>query len=636
MLRRVSTVTPLEREVELAAIAALVEDASQGRGGLWFLEGPPGMGKSTLLEHAAELARDHGLAVLRARGHELERAFGWGVARSLFEASVDEELLSGPAAPARTVFNPGEASDSDGGGFAILHALYWLAARLAEREPLLLAVDDAHWADEPSLRFLVYLAGRLTDQPIAVLVATRVGERGEAGLLEQLGADPVARVRLLEPLGAAAVAALVRARLPDATDGFCRRCLELTAGNPLQVRELLLAIEQLETPDGEESLGQAAELAARSLGRSVLRRLGALSPDAQSLARAVAVFEDDAPVQMAAALATIPAADALAAAEELGRADVLRAGDPLGFTHPLVRAAIYGRLPLAEREQIHRRAARLLAERGAPETVISNTGNLADLYVVGSPGNDSIRVGRLGDVNFGADGDVDVSVSNGTRSVEVKGGAGSDVITGQGNGNVVGPATVPLRLFGDDGFDFITGGNGKDNIDGGDKRDILESRDHNQIDRLRGGFGVDEAFVDQFDTVVESIETVHRGEPVGQLRLAPRVLEAEAGMISRLKMSWKHPKAWRDLRKVELSLFRGEKAVGMINARPAGGRLSENGVVDLMAGSKLGHHGKWVTAKLAMRLPKSLAGEDLRVDVTATDSSGRKQVERGAGTIRVR
>ena len=361
--------TPLERDVELAAITALVEDASSGRGGLWFLEGPPGMGKSRLLDHAAQLARDDGLGVLRARGHELERAFAWGVARSLLEASIDEELLSGPAAPARAVFIPGE--DSEGGGFAILHALYWLTVRLAERAPLLLAVDDAHWADEPSLRFLVYLAGRLADQPIAVLVATRVGERGEAGLLEQLGADPVARVRVLEPLGAAAVAALVRARLPDATDGFCLRCLELTAGNPLQVRELLLAIEHVETPDDEESLARAAELAARSLGRSVLRRLGALSPEAQSLARAVAVLEDDAPVQMAAALATIPATDALTAAEELGRADVLRAGDPLGFTHPLVRAAIYGRLPLAEREQIPRRAARLLADGGAPEQQVS-------------------------------------------------------------------------------------------------------------------------------------------------------------------------------------------------------------------------------------------------------------------------
>ena len=61
-------------------------------------------------------------------------------------------------------------------GFAILHALYWLVARMAERGPLLVAVDDAQWADEPSLRFLLYLAGRLSEHPIAILVGARAGE----------------------------------------------------------------------------------------------------------------------------------------------------------------------------------------------------------------------------------------------------------------------------------------------------------------------------------------------------------------------------------------------------------------------------------------------------------------------------
>ena len=100
-------------------------------------------------------------------------------------------------------------------------------------------------------------------------------------------------------------------------------------------------------------------------------------------------------------------------------------------------------------------------------------------------------------------------------------------------------------------------------------------------------------------------------------------------------MSWQHPKAWRELRKVQLTVYRGKKAVGTVTARPARGRLSSTGAVDLMSGSKLGHHGKWVTSKLAMRLPRSLAGKTLRVDVMAVDRRGHKQVERDAGTIRV-
>ena len=111
--------------------------------------------------------------------------------------------------------------------------------KLAERSPLLLVVDDAQWVDEPSLRFLAYLHGRLRDQPIALLVAARTGEPGEGGLLVELTGDPAAIVCEPAPLGTAAVAALVRERVPDAADEFCARCAELTAGNPLGVRELV-------------------------------------------------------------------------------------------------------------------------------------------------------------------------------------------------------------------------------------------------------------------------------------------------------------------------------------------------------------------------------------------------------------
>ena len=273
-------------------------------------------------------------------------------------------LLAGPAAPARLVFDAARARGRPAAepGFAILHALYWLVVRLAERGPLLLVVDDAQWADEPSLRFLVYLAGRLTDQPIAVLVGGPRGRAGEGELLRQLAGEPAARVCTLPSLGAAAVAELVRGRLPEADDELCRRCFELTGGQPVAAaraaRRRSSSRRRRPTP---RALAAAAEVAARSLARSVLRRLEALSADAQALARGVAVFEDDAPLHLAAALTGLSAAEALAAADELARADVLRPGDPLGFTHPLVRAAVYGGLPFGERALTHRRAARLLS-----------------------------------------------------------------------------------------------------------------------------------------------------------------------------------------------------------------------------------------------------------------------------------
>src|SRR5215207_9377375 len=121
----------LERDAEFGLLTDLVHDVAAGGGRLLLLEAPAGLGKSTLLEHGASMGRAAGLLVLRSRGHQLERTFAWGVARSLFEALLlglpqqqRAMLLDGPAAPARQVFDDsGEqyGQQSPDAGFAILH-----------------------------------------------------------------------------------------------------------------------------------------------------------------------------------------------------------------------------------------------------------------------------------------------------------------------------------------------------------------------------------------------------------------------------------------------------------------------------------------------------------------------------------
>ena len=356
MLRGMSTaVEPLlERGGELAAVEALLAGARGGRGRALLLEAPAGFGKTALAVRAVEAA--DGFVVLRASGHELERGLGWGVARSLFEPWVLDHPVEGPARP---LFDPATPAAEPGAevGFGILHGLYRLALRAAEQEPLLLVVDDLHWADEPSLRFLIYLAGRITERKIAVLAASR---RGAGGLVAQLATR--AEVRELGPLGQDAVTELVRRRFPRADDRCCVRCFELTRGNPLHARELLAAIAQ----DGGSDLRAAADRAARSLSRSVVLRLGALPAEAQALARALAVLDGEVPLHLAAELAELEPEAAHVAAEQLARADLVNAGDPCGFVHPLLRSAVYGALPAAEQGAAHRRAARLLAAQGAP------------------------------------------------------------------------------------------------------------------------------------------------------------------------------------------------------------------------------------------------------------------------------
>ena len=157
----------LEREDELAALEELVEGARGGEGRLVVLEGAAGIGKTRLLQAARALARPRGLRVLTARGTELERDFPFALVRQLLEPALhgvepseQDDLLAGAVRPAAPVVGvePGDGETSAPGGladpsFATLNALYWLTSNLAESAPTLLAVDDAHWSDKPSLRF---------------------------------------------------------------------------------------------------------------------------------------------------------------------------------------------------------------------------------------------------------------------------------------------------------------------------------------------------------------------------------------------------------------------------------------------------------------------------------------------------
>jgi AAA ATPase domain len=272
-------VTPpvlFERDAEVEVIVDLVWAVGRGSGAVVLVEAAAGLGKSVLLDHAAGSAAGAGLLVLRARGHQLERAFGWGVVRSLFEGLLRggvfglAGLLDGPVALARAVLLDGQGA-RDGpaigdGGFEILHALYWLVVRLGERRPLVLVVDDAHWADVPSLRFLAHLQARISDRPVGVVVGARPPDRDADRVLGVLATDPGTRLLRLRSLSVEAVEQLVRVRWPAAPAEFCRHCGELTAGNPLQLGELLRAVEARGGPPEVGGLGEVAAAAARFTG----------------------------------------------------------------------------------------------------------------------------------------------------------------------------------------------------------------------------------------------------------------------------------------------------------------------------------------------------------------------------------
>jgi DNA-binding CsgD family transcriptional regulator len=343
----------LERDAELAVLAQVARDAR----GAVLVEGPPGIGKSALLRAAA--AQVAGASVLTARGTELEVDLAFGAVRQLLGPAVHRlddaaarEALAGPAALAAVALGL-RAHDVAGTLADPLYGLFWLTANLAERAPLVLVVDDLHWLDAESDRYVAYLAARLDDLPVALLAGARPGEPGGAAAALEALRD-VAAVVQPQPLSREASGAVVgdAARAAEA-----RRA---TGGNPLLLIELA---RELRHAPGDVAID---ELSAHGVGRSVLRRVRRISPAAAALAGAVSLFPSGATLADAASAAELDAADAAAAADGLVDAQVLAPIEGrLEFLHPLMRRAVHDEMPSFARRAGHARAARALIARGA-------------------------------------------------------------------------------------------------------------------------------------------------------------------------------------------------------------------------------------------------------------------------------
>lgn len=364
----------LERERELSTLREAIAGVAEGRPGLIAIEGPAGIGKTRLLAEGGRLARDAGARVLAARGGELEQELAFGVVRQLFEQELitaDSPSLGGAVGPAREILDRAARTEGDGtedASFAILHALYWLTVNLAAGAPLVLAVDDVHWCDEPSLRFFGYLVRRLEGLSVTLIFTLRPREgRGQIALLAELVDDPLAVSLHPSPLSFEATQRLVSERLfRDAHEAFATACHTATGGNPLLLVQLLKTLDAEGVRPDEGHVSAVYDLGPRALSRAVLVRLARLPGDAAQLARAAAVLGYEAELPLVAEAAGLKEDAAAAAASALVAAEIIGDQRRIDFMHPLVGAAIYEDIPTHERSAAHEQAARLLRERGRP------------------------------------------------------------------------------------------------------------------------------------------------------------------------------------------------------------------------------------------------------------------------------
>lgn len=351
----------LERERELGRIEAALASATAGEGRAVVIEGRAGIGKTRLLQETHALAKGRGFGRARAFGDALEEALPWGVVRQLVESLFSrhgEEVLDAAAG------DPSEAELA-----RTLHALWWVAVDLSAARPLLITVDDAHWADPSSLRFLVYLSRRIADLPIALVVATRPPAE-HTGPLALLSVSRQAERVLPKGLSPEALAELVAARGVPPAWAVVTALHEASGGNPFLVGVLADELDVLGLPlDRGTTANKVGKLGPSTVFHAVL---GRVPREAVALAGAVAILGTGGAPWRAGALAKLDAAGLSAAVEALISANVFTAdGDHLVFVHPVVREAVLAELGPIDRAALHAASAKALYAAKAPEDRIA-------------------------------------------------------------------------------------------------------------------------------------------------------------------------------------------------------------------------------------------------------------------------
>ena len=343
----------LGREREQKVLGGLLQDAREGRSAVLAIAGEPGIGKSALLAFAHEQA--HGMNVLRARGVQSEAHIPFaGLFEVLRPALACMDQIPAPQAAAlesALALRPAAAGQDR---FAIGAGTLSLLAAYTEVAPVAVLLDDVHWLDGSSADALLFAIRRLIADPVAVLLTVR---EGEPSLLDGAGLETLR----LTGLDRAAAAELLRQAGEPVSDELASRLQSETAGNPLALLELGRDRSWLDSVSLDAPLATGTSVADAYVQR--FRSLPQRARDVLILAAASDSGEMPTLARAAASLGLD--VDDLVAAEAVALITVRDAR--VEFRHPLVRSAVYGDAPAAQRRAAHRSLADALPDSEADQ-----------------------------------------------------------------------------------------------------------------------------------------------------------------------------------------------------------------------------------------------------------------------------
>ena len=365
----------LERDGVVASAAELVSRVGSGGAGALFLVGEAGLGKTSVIGQACQYAAEAGLTVGVGRGHPMESGLPFGVLVQAFDGVGGRGLLGDDAVDSRS------AADWPTRYYQVLR---WLRYGAGGR--MLLAIDDLHWADTDSVALLSFLCRRMDQVPFGLIASLRPWPARAYDTAAQLVHEGHGNVFRLLPLTEESAGSLLQVRLGGQVPAEARRrAFELSAGNPLLLEQLAVAVGK------GTNVPAAVDISLAASGQGVLlSRFAGLADAGMRCAQAAAVLGSGFLPAVAAEVAGLEGTDADTAIEALARAGLIeqRLGAAAEFVHPLFRQALYDDLPGPVRCRLHARAFAVLHARGLD-------GQAAEHAVQGALSGDPVAVAVL-------------------------------------------------------------------------------------------------------------------------------------------------------------------------------------------------------------------------------------------------
>ncbi|HEV8573309.1 MAG TPA: AAA family ATPase [Dehalococcoidia bacterium] len=368
------------REEETALLRSHLEEAVRGRGRLVLVAGEPGVGKTRLVSELAVYAADRGLEVLSGRAYETEGMppylpFTEPLARYAQSRSPDElrsaldgngpylaRLLPDLHRLLPELEEPPTLSP-EGERYRLFESVSDFLLKSAQAKPVLLHLDDLHWADEASQLLLQHLAPRLAEGPLLVVGSYRDTEAEPlASLLAELRRQRLGTTISLRPFGSEEASSLLQAILGEpAAPQAAQALFTASEGNPFFTEELVWHLREQEVDLSAPAQTVDAWEIPEGVRQVIAGRLARLSGEANRLLAYSSVLGRDLSLRKVAAVTDRDDIGVLDLLEEAVASYVLReAPEGYAFAHPLIRETLYQGLTATRRRQLHRRTAEAL------------------------------------------------------------------------------------------------------------------------------------------------------------------------------------------------------------------------------------------------------------------------------------